>query len=239
MSGFGFRVQDLAEWWRSFKPPATTGPVVNLEEICHDFYDRQLLSGTPTEDARESFFDSLEQTIARADFAFAQYVEEEEFRFELTALRLELFGLALYHAVHHDRERLCLRELAATEKYLKERDELRLWEAMGVYNQGIVQNAFRRRHVERRARGGRLSTRLELNERWLPRGVSHTCISRYVNRGESDDSWRTGQALTALMQTLTRRLGVPLNAQAQLRMHSLVYLFHDEPYERLRNLRLV
>src|SRR5687767_10883285 len=106
-----FLASNLGDWVRSLTTPPPTGPRTAVEDVCNDFYDHQLLSGASGQDAREGFFESFEDAIARADGAFAQLVDEDDFRVELTALRFELFGLAVTHAVYGRKEDVCLREL--------------------------------------------------------------------------------------------------------------------------------
>jgi hypothetical protein len=237
MSSFG--MSDVRDWVRSLTAPRPSGPSVTVEDICQNFYDGQLLSSGAGTDRREGFFDSFEQAIARADVAFAQLVDEDDFRTELTALRFELFGFALTRSLVWHREDICLRELVTTQRYLEQRDELRLWEGMGIYNNAIAEAALHSRKERRRKRGRRLSFRLSLAERWESKGVPHGCLARYANRCESDDAWDSGHALTALIQTLTGRLRIPLNARAQMQLQHLLYVFHDEPLQRLKQVRLI
>jgi hypothetical protein len=233
-----FRLSDLEGWVRSLTAPQPSGPRVAVEDVCHQFYDRQLLGSGDGADAREGFFDSFENAIARADGAFAQLVDEDGFRVELTAIRFELFGLAITRSPSGRSEDVCLRELVATQRYLEARDEARIWESMGHYNQAVAEAGLR--HPKRRSvRGRRLGFRLSLTERWGQAGVPHGCIARYANRLDGDNAWESGHAFTALVQAMTRRLRIPMNSQAQLRLHHLLYVFYDEPLQKLRQVRLV
>ena len=228
-SGFFHLVQSLTD-------SLSTEPRATVEGVCYTFYDRQLLSG-PDDGLKEQFFESLEDSIAEADRAFANYVDEEEFRLEITALRLELFGLALTQRVGWRRDDFCRRELVATRRYLQERDELRIWTSMGVYNQAIA-DAELWLNPSRLMRGRRLGLRLGLTDAWQNQGVPDGCLLRYINRHRAGTAWRQGIAVTSLIKAFSERLEFRPNAQGQMRLYALLHVFYDEAAQRLKGLRL-
>lgn len=214
------------------------GPATPVENACRAFYDEQLLTRIDVPDPGDSFYAALSSSISRADRSFERLVDKDEFRRELTALRLELFGLTLTHRVGWRREELCLKEIVWTKRYLEERGEGRTWAAMADYNKAIAEAGFRRTlHSSLHARQ-LIRMRVSLNES-KDQSVASDCLQHYVNLYNSEATWRRGRALTALIQTLAERLDFQVNAEAQMRLQSLLHVFYDEAAQRLRSLRLV
>ena len=227
-------VQSIAD---SLADSLSAGPRSKIEAVCQAFYDRQLLSQVE-DDARDEFFAALADSIGQADRAFGRYVDQDDFRLEVIALRLELFGLALTHRVGWRRDDLCLRELTSTRRYLQERDELRVWDSMGAYNQSIAEAGLTLNR-SRRELGRRLSLHLAASEGPRAKDTPSDCFVRYANRYDSEATWRNGIATTHLIRALADRLDFRPNAQGQIRLQTLLYVFYDEALQRLRRLRLV
>ena len=228
------KVQSMAD---SLADSLAAGPRSTVEAICQAFYDRQLLSRVE-DNTREEFLAALADSMGRADRAFGAYVDEDDFRIEVIALRLELFGLALTHRVGWRRDDLCLRELTTTRRYLQERDELRVWESMRAYNQSIAEAGLTLNR-SRRELGRRLSLRLAIGEATQPaKDTPGDCLVRYANRYDSEAAWRNGIATTHLIRALAEGLGFRPNAQGQIRLQTLLYVFYDEAMQRLRSVRI-
>jgi len=215
-----------------------SGPTALVEDVCRAFYDDQLLTRLDGTDAAGAFFDAVWESMARADRDFADEVDEDAFRMELTAIRFELFGLALTRRAGWRREDLCLKELVTTRAYLERRGELRLWEAIYVYNREIAEVGVRL--VPDEVGRGRVLNqhRIRLAQRYGA-NVPRDCLEHYVNRYYAGDAWSSGQAMLGLMQALSERLGYRVNGDAQMRLHILFNTFHDEAERRWKAVRPV
>jgi hypothetical protein len=214
-------------------------PRTTVEQICWRFYDRQLASGLDENSPADAFYDSLHDSMARADPAFGYYVEPADFRRELNAMHFEIFGIALTKRLGWQHEGICLRELVATNRYLQERGEQELWHAMGHYNRALGQAGFAMVRRRNRVEWGRrvMSARIESMQRSQQRGVSPECVARYANRYGSDLIWRSGNGVLALIQALEERLEFRVSGEAQLRLHSLLHVFYDQAVRALLNAR--
>lgn len=214
-------------------------PRTAVEQVCWRFYDRQLASGQDENSPADSFYESLHDSMTRADPAFSYYVELADFRRELNALHFEIFGIALSKRLGWQHEGICLRELVATQRYLEDRDEHGIWEAMGDYNRAIGQAGFAMVRRRNRVEWGRkvMSARIESMQHSQERGVPSECIARYANRYGSDLVWRSGYAAMALIQALEERLEFRVSGEAQLRLHSLLHVFYDQAVRALLNAR--
>jgi hypothetical protein len=231
---FTNRLLNMAQ---SLSDSLSSGPRATVEDVCRSFYDRQLLTTGDDGDRRQQFFESLEESMIDADEVFSFSVEEEDFQIEVTALRLELFGLAFTQRVGWRREDLCLRELTTTLRYLKERDELRIWASMGAYNQAIADGDLWLNPM--RLQRGRRLQRLAFNDKWQEGGPQESGLLRYINRKDAVAAWQHGIAATQMMKTFSRRMDFRPNAQGQMRLHALLHVFYDEALQGLRGVRIV
>lgn len=230
---FTNRLLNMAQ---SLSDSLATGPRSTVEDVCRAFYDRQLLTGVEG-DKRQQFFESLEDSMVDADEVFSFSVDEEDFQLEVTALRLELFGLAFTNRVGWRRQDLCLRELQTTHRYLKERDELRIWTGMGAYNQAIADGDLWLNPM-RMMRGRRMQS-LAFIDKWQDTSPQDGTLIRYINRRDADAAWRHGIAATQLMKTFSQRMDFRPNAHGQMRLHALLHVFYDEALQGLKSARIV
>jgi hypothetical protein len=221
---------------QSLSDSLSSGPRSTVEDVCRAFYDRQLLSGVEG-DRRDDFFESLEDSLVDADEVFSFSVDEEDFRLEVTALRLELFGLAFTNRVGWRREDLCLRELQTTHRYLKDRDEERIWTSMGAYNQAIADGDLWLNPM--RMMQGRRMQRLAFSDKWQDTSPQDGSLLRYINRRDAAVAWRHGIAATQLMKTFARRMDFRPNAGGQMRLHALMHVFYDGALQGLKTQKIV
>ena len=114
-------------------------PKISIEESCKQFYDSQIfhaiIAGT---DFWSDFLDTVSKSVAEADQSFS-LVDPSVFQREMTALRMELFGLAWSHKFK--REEFTLPQSFFTKRYLEENGRLDIWDIMGGYNQAIARSA--------------------------------------------------------------------------------------------------
>jgi hypothetical protein len=172
-----------------------------------------------------------------ADEVFSFSVDEEDFQLEVTALRLELFGLAFTNRVGWHREGLCLRELQTTHAYLKSRDEERIWKGMGAYNQAIADGDLWLNPM--RMMQGRRMHHFAFSDKWSDLGPQDGSLIRYINRRGATAAWRNGIAATQLMKTFSQRMDFRPNARGQMRLHALLHVFYDESLQGLKAIRIV
>lgn len=117
-------------------------PKPHIYVLCQQFYDYYIFGNT-------EFYDNTFNFITQGDAA--QSVDMSLFQRESSALRIELFGLALwnYNEKLSSRddyrkkgslliEEVCT-EIQFTKKYLEMNKKLDVWEAMAFYNKEIAQ----------------------------------------------------------------------------------------------------
>ena len=230
---FTNRLLNLAQ---SLGDSLASGPRSTVEDVCRAFYDRQLLTGVEG-DKRQQFFELLEDSMVDADEVFSFSVDEEDFQLEVTALRLELFGLAFTDRIGWRREGLCIRELRTTHAYLKARDEERIWTSMGAYNQAIADGDLWLNPM--RMMQGRRMQRLAFGDMWSELGPQDGSLIRYINRRDAAAAWRHGIAATQMMKTFSQRMDFRPNARGQMRLLALLHVFYDEALQGLKGTRIV
>ena len=120
-------------------------PKVSIEEICQQFYDYEIFQNS-------AFYDTAFDFVTQGDTSLV--IDRNLFERELTALRIELFGLALCHHNRHlarkdeysrdsDKQSALVKEICDeilfTKKYLELSEKLNIWEAMALYNEEVDQ----------------------------------------------------------------------------------------------------
>ena len=117
-------------------------PKTSIDELCQQFYDNYIFGNT--EFSNNAFHFIIQEDVA-------QSIDENIFLRELWALRIELFGLALWNYNlklpenddYQNEEMLLIEEVCAeikfTKKYLEMNKKLDVWEAMAFYNKEIAQ----------------------------------------------------------------------------------------------------
>lgn len=118
-------------------------PLISIEDFCQDFYDHFFNFKVKGIDMSGDFFDVAFDTVAKTDPSFAT-VNRVLFRREMTAIRMELFGLAWMHyfKAKHEQLEYCLRETSFTKKYLESTGRTEIWDIMQFYNGCIGESAF-------------------------------------------------------------------------------------------------
>jgi len=96
-----------------------------------------IIAGT---DASVAFCETVLKAVREADPSFAA-VDPAVFWTEMTALRVELFGLAWVHHLIRDKKCL-LRQIAFTKSYLDDNKQPEIWDAMADYNHAIAQSSL-------------------------------------------------------------------------------------------------
>ena len=84
-------------------------PKIGIEEFCRQFYDSQIFDATIAgEDMWSGFLETVFKSVTEVDESFS-VIDLAVFKREMTALRLELFGLAWGHKFKQQRFTIPLR----------------------------------------------------------------------------------------------------------------------------------
>jgi hypothetical protein len=115
--------------------PQKAKPQSSVEEICRGFYDRDIFNATVRDiDVWSEYLDTVFKHAAEADPSFAR-VDRSQFQREMTALRVELFGLAWADRFKGDEEVLAQFEFA--KRYLEQIGRSDIWPIMRDYSAWI------------------------------------------------------------------------------------------------------
>ena len=211
-------------------------PEVGIEEFCRDFYDRYIFHAIVAGDdlwsgSCEVFFNSA----VEGDQSFSS-VDTDLFQHEMTALRMEVVGLAWTH--HLKRDEYLLREIAFTKNYLKENGHPDIWDAMLAYNQAIARSSVEIVGTERMRRAHITfmnKFRMELFSKWMEAGVDPECAARVGNRMVTDVAWDKQITLKHLTATLADRLAcdINLNSEALFRLSAIIFGFYEGAKEAI------
>lgn len=179
-------------------------------------------------------------------------ISQEAFYHELTALRLELYGLAWQKRFKRDEQ--AIQQGAFTVRYLENRDKLSVWETMSEYNQTIAQSTVldaNGRSDERAKARGNLR-RMEFFEKWMSRLVSDPsnrtadekllgqCIARSANRLNADLYDKNELCLRGLFTKVSRRLNVEdtIGQEAATILYYSINMLSESAEQDVKALRL-
>src|SRR3989304_4969716 len=111
-------------------------PKIGIEEFCQQFYDSQVFHATiDGEDIASGFWEIVCESVAEVDSSFAG-IALAAFEREMTALRIELFGLAWMH--HLQLDDYLVAEIVFTKSYLERNGQLEIWAIMSDSNRVIA-----------------------------------------------------------------------------------------------------
>jgi len=114
----------------------------SIDELCQQFYDYYIFGNT-------EFYDNTFKFITQGEAT--QSVDMSLYQRELSALRIEIFGLALWNYNYElsssdnykNKQSLLIEEvfneIQFTKRYLEVNKNLDIWEAMAFYNEEIAQ----------------------------------------------------------------------------------------------------
>ena len=214
---------------------------VRIEDFCRDYYDSQIFHPiiAGVSNGLVNWW-TVFKSIRDVDESFA-IVDFNLFVREMTALRIELFGLAWMHRLKKDK--YVLPEIVFTKQYLERRGKSATWRIMGEYNQIIAGSSIELANIERMPKGwidfiGDL--RVELYEKWVNDGVDKQCAARVSNRTATDIAWSEGITLQKLAVSLANRLGcdIILNAEALFRLSAVISRLYHEAKEHIRAVKI-
>jgi hypothetical protein len=190
------------------------------------------------------------KSVVEVDQSFA-VIDPTVFKWEMTALRIELFGLALMH--HLQLEEHCLREIVFTNSYLGQNGQLEIWDIMYEYNKTIaramelpsrepVRRYFTPLASEEAIQKGRLGfmhdLRVDLSDKWAKAGVVPECSARVANRVSTRDTWSNRSGIEMLTDSLVQRLGCQLNTEALFRLRAVIFGLYNGAKEAIESVNL-
>jgi hypothetical protein len=202
-------------------------PKISIYEFCREFYDTQIfhamIGGI---DAWSAFLETVFNSVVEADQSFA-VIDQAVFQREMTALRMELFGLAWSHKF--ERLEFTLGQSSYTQRYLEENGRLDIWDIMGEYNKAIAQST-------------------ELSDRWAKvrdewakqEGDSFSNVARIVNRWDADIRRNDCILVKRLAAKLADRLGCDINldSEALFRLQAVIFGFYNGAKEAIESVNL-
>ena len=227
-------------------------PRVGIEEFCRQFYDTYVFNPTVLAgvDVGEAFWETAFNSVVEADKSF-EAVEYAKFRHEMTALRMELFGLAWMHKFK--REEFTVPQSIFTRQYLEENKGSEIWDVMGVYNQAVADS------VTLTATGERMKdwqvvkdnkTKVDIFvKKWLPRLEAQgreinqelvDCAAVAANRIGADIRRNNCILVKRLTVRLADRLScdISLNSEALFRLGVVIFGLYKGAKEAIRDLNL-
>ena len=238
---------------------------VGVEEFCRQFYDKvifhPIIAG---QDFNEVWYDNVFHSIVEADKSFAT-IDKGVFRQEMTALRLELFGLAWLYKFPKDR--FTIPQSIFTRQYLESTGKLELWDSMVEYNKVIAQSAFpTSTGIQTRSRLGKQmqegvqrgrttfvnTFRWGVFEKWAEANIGHpsapteeekmlgSCVICVVSRMLADIRKDDCMLVKLLAAKLAERIGcdASLNAEAFLRLGAVIFGLYEGAEKAIKGIKL-
>jgi hypothetical protein len=228
---------------------------VGVEEFCRHFYDdvifHPIIAG---QDFNEVWWDKVFQSIVEADKSFT-VIDKSNFIREMTALRLELFGLAWLYK--YKDERFTIPQSVFTMQYLEMNGKREIWDAMRDYGLVVAQSAVLDKSGKQldgstalgRSRITFVNTfRMEEFKKFASTNYKDRsspteeeknrmdCITAVINRMLSEPK----RAVLPLAEKLVERLGcgTSLNSRALFAIASVIYGLHQGAKEAIKDIKL-
>lgn len=237
-------------------------PKVSIEEFCRQFYDTYVFNPTVLAgvDVGEVFWETSFNSVVEADKSF-RAVDHAKFRHEMTALRMELFGLAWMHKFKQGE--LTIPQSIFTRHYLEENRRSEIWDVMGEYNYAIAQSATMTKTGEQIGEqiGGRISralvvtinqSRANMLVKWAEANIGDPsamteeqerlfdCVCRVANRIGADIRRNDCILVKRLTARLADRLGcdISLNSEALFRLGVVIFGLYEGAKEVIKDVNL-
>jgi hypothetical protein len=113
-------------------------PKVSTAELCQQFYDSYIFHPMIANiEFNEAWWGTIFDSIVWADQSFAN-INQDVFIREMTAIRLELFGLAWGKRYKQDED--AISQSVFTRNYLRRNGNPEIWRIMGEYNTTIAES---------------------------------------------------------------------------------------------------
>jgi hypothetical protein len=232
-------------------------PKVGIEEFCKNFYDTQVFQAMIGEiDVVPILWESLKGQLQEADESFAA-IDQNLFKREMTALRLELFALAWMQKFKH--EKYTIPQSIFTRRYLEEKGKLDIWDAMGEYNQALARSVAlgsTGKPMEGRLGRGVIAfyntLRWDMFCKWVEENLPEpsaltkeqeilaNCVARVFNRIGVDIKQKNAVGAALVGAKLADRLecGRELSGDAIFKMVGVVLMLYDGAKEAIKSINL-
>ena len=230
-------------------------PKVSIEDFCRDFYDANIFNAfIGGIDANLEWWQNAYNSIIEVDKSF-KAVDFNKFKEEMTALRMELLGLAWQEKFVL--EQYTIPQSIFTRLYLQKINRTQIWDIMGEYNQKIAMCATMTEDGKQIGEvGGRIGrgkavfineSRMDMADRWIDTNIkdktniteeeeaSLICVGRAVNRFGVDIKRFDCIAIRQLTGRLVVRLDCDayINADAAFRLSALIFGLHEGAKEAI------
>ena len=224
-------------------------PKISIEDFCQQFYDSQIFHATIAGiDAWSSFLETAFKSVSEVDQSFAK-IDKTAFQREMTAIRLELFGLAWGHKFK--KEKSTIPQSLFTKSYLEENENLQIWDIMGEYNKAIASSSVEIASGERAHRGWAAfmnQMRFDICEKWAKANIvdlnnitqdeqeQMKCVARAINRLGTEVAWEKGITTQFLTARLADRLGCNenLKSEALFRLAAVIHGLYQGAMEAIK-----
>ena len=223
-------------------------PKVTIDEYCRQFYDSYIFHPMGSPLTLKLVFTSMVED----DQSFAT-IDQEVFIREITAIRLELFGVAWEHRFKQDK--FTIPQSIFTRHYLDESQKLKIWDIMGEYNQAIAQSATMTESGEQMDawRVAKVNkARFDMCYRWADANIGDSsatteeedtlasCVARVGNRKGADIRRYNCILVRLLVAKLADRLGcsISLNTEALFRLAVVIFGLYKGADEAINNVSL-
>jgi hypothetical protein len=229
-------------------------PKISIEEFCQQFYDSRIFHAIIAgEDVWAGFLGSAFKSVVEVEQSFA-VIDPTVFKREMTALRIELFGLAWGHRFKE--ERFTIPQSIFTRHYLEENGEFELWDIMGEYNQAIAQSTTlteRGEQMEGRIARARVTSlnllRAKRFDRWAEANIGDpsaptekekilaNCVARVANRIGADIRRNDCILVKRLTAKLADRLSCEpnLSVEALFRLGAVIFGLYEGAMEAIKS----
>ncbi len=229
-------------------------PTIGIEEFCREFYDKQIfhamIGGI---DAWSAFLETVFKSVSEADPSFAK-IDTILFQREMTALRVELFGLAWLHKFK--REEFTLPQSFFTKRYLEENGKLEIWDIMGEYNLAIAKSSVMTATGEQMGTAYLVSMnklRNDMFHKWYETNIGDRstteeneeqakCVARVANRIGADlmkNKEIGNRRITALLlYRLGWKIDEDLSEEALSRLIAITFGLYEGAKEAIKSVNL-
>lgn len=235
-------------------------PKVSIEEFCQHFYDTYIFNAyIGVVDLTSTCFEADYNSIIEADKTFKS-IDFNKFQEEMTALRMELFGLAWQEKFKSGE--YAIPQTFFTRLYLQKIAKTQIWDIMGEYNQKIAMCATMTENFEQiaevgggagRAKAASIAlSRANMFDRWCDANIKDktniteedksnlNCVARVANRIGGDIRRFDCVTVKALAARLADRLGcdININSEALFRLSALTFGYHESAKEAIKDVNI-
>ena len=225
-----------------------------IAQHCGRFYDQVVFDGVkigPVIVEATGLLDVIKNQLVDKNPQMAS-IPQEDFHRELTALRLQLYGLAWQKRFKRDEQ--AIQQSAFTVRYLEDKNTLSVWETMSEYNQIIAQSTVLdvNGRADERAKAKMNLMRMEFFEKWVTRLVTDPsnrsdeekvlgqCIARSANRLNADLYDKNELCLRGLFTKVSRRLNIEdtIGHEAATALYYSINMLSESAEQDINSLRL-